>query len=95
MSEYDVQAIRVKLETYARTKVASILHPLTEVMLIEQPIDPIAFMIKSAFVSYVVARIIHQSSDTRATERSRYLISNRNDLRSSVGDEILKVLVSA
>ncbi len=94
MSEYDVQAIRVKLETYARTKVASILHPLTEVMLIEQPIDPIAFMIKSAFVSYV---LLESSTNplTRATERSRYLVSNRNDLRSSVGDEILKVLVSA
>lgn len=47
MSIHDVHAIRVKLETYARTKVASIIQPMTEVMLIEQPVDPVAFMIKS------------------------------------------------
>ena len=42
----DVHVVRLKLESYARTKVASILQPMTENMLVEQPVDPVAFMIR-------------------------------------------------
>lgn len=46
MSVHGIHSVRVKLESYARTKVASILQPMTEIMLVEQPVDPVAFMIR-------------------------------------------------
>lgn len=55
MSVHDVHAVRLKLESYARTKVASILQPMTENMLVEQPVDPVAFMIRSLISAHFCA----------------------------------------
>uniref|UniRef100_A0A6U2DSR5 Uncharacterized protein n=2 Tax=Hemiselmis andersenii TaxID=464988 RepID=A0A6U2DSR5_HEMAN len=40
------EAVRVRLEGYARGKIASILQPLSERLLVEQPVDPVAFMVQ-------------------------------------------------
>ena len=40
------QEIRDRLEGYARAKIASVMQPLTEQLLIDQPGDPIEYMVK-------------------------------------------------
>lgn len=40
------QEIRDRLEGYARAKIASVMQPLTEKLLIDQPGDPIEYMVR-------------------------------------------------
>ena len=89
MSIHDVHAVRLKLESYARTKVASILQPMTEEMLVEQPLDPVAFMIRS-FCTESASTCRHVLK-LMGSLVCRYLVSNRSDLRTIVGEEVLKV----
>ena len=40
------QEIRDRLEGYARSKIASVMQPLTEQLLVDQPGDPIEYMVR-------------------------------------------------
>ena len=51
------EAVREKLESYARTKIASVLHPMTEAILIEQPVDPVSFMVRYPRISKLLCVI--------------------------------------
>ncbi len=40
------EAVRARLEGYARAKLAAVLQPMSEKLLVEQPADPAAFMVR-------------------------------------------------